>query len=178
MKTVGVVGNAEKTWRRSFLASTGLEIRGEVSLMFARIGVAGGAIKAKPDRHKEHPMAVEPIRDKGQTLSYPSGKVLGIVDTRAQFDEVVAALKKAGFDRITALHGEDGVQLLERVNTFFFMQFEERVLERHIQELKEGHFIIAVETPSSRADEAANVAAEHGARRLVHFGPLAVTWLK
>ena len=123
-------------------------------------------------------MSVEPISDQGQKLSYPSGKVLGIVDTQAQFDDVVAALKRAGFNGITALHGEDGVQLLERVNGFFFSDPEERVLQRHIQELKEGHFIIAVKTPSSRTEEAANVAAEHGARRLVHFGLLTVTLLK
>ncbi len=123
-------------------------------------------------------MSVEPTIDRGQTLSYPSGKVLGIVDTQAQFDDVVAGLRRAGFDGITALHGEDGVQLLERVNGFFFSDPEVRALQRHIQELKDGHFIIAVETPSSRAEEAANVAAEHGARRLVHFGALTVTWLK
>lgn len=123
-------------------------------------------------------MSVEPMSDQGQTLGYPTGKVLGIVDTRGQFDDVVAALKRAGFDRIQALHGPDGLQLLERVNSFFFNQFEERVLQRHIQELQEGHFIIAVETPSSRAQEVASVASERGARRLVHFGFLTVTWLK
>jgi phosphoribosylaminoimidazole-succinocarboxamide synthase len=122
-------------------------------------------------------MAVEPISDQGQTLSYPSGKVLGIVDTREQFDEVVAALKRAGFDGITALHGEDGVQLLERVNNFFFTKLEEKVLQRHIQELKEGRFIIAVETTSSQVKEVANIAAEHGARRLIHFGFLSINWL-
>lgn len=123
-------------------------------------------------------MSIEPVSDQGQTLRYPRGKVLGIVDAEAQFDEVVAALKRAGFDGITTLHGEDGVQLLERVNNFFFSDMEERVLERHIQELNQGHFIIAVETPSSRAEEAANIASEYGARRLVHFGLLTVTWLK
>jgi hypothetical protein len=123
-------------------------------------------------------MSVEPIRDQGQTLNYPRGKVLGIVDTRGQLDNVVASLKKAGFEGIKALHGEDGVQLLERVNGFFFSDLEERVLERHIQELQAGHFIVAVDTPSNRAAEAANVASEHGARRLVHFELLTVTWLK
>jgi hypothetical protein len=123
-------------------------------------------------------MSVDPIRDQGQKLSYPRGKVLGIVDTKAQFDDVVAALKRVGFEGITALHGEDGIQLLERVSNFFFSDLEERVLNRHIEELKEGRFIIAVQTPSSRADEAANVASEHGARRLAHFELLTVTWMK
>jgi hypothetical protein len=123
-------------------------------------------------------MSVKPISDQGQTLSYPRGKVLGIVNTQGELDDLVASLKKAGFEGIKVLHGEDGVQLLNRVNGFFFSDLEERVLERHIQELQEGHFIVAVETPSSRAEEAANLASEHGARRLVHFGLLTVTWMK
>ncbi len=123
-------------------------------------------------------MSVEPVSDHGQTLSYPRGKVLGIVDTKTQFDDVVAALKNAGFEGITALHGEDGIQLLERVNGFFFSDMEDRVLDRHIQELNQGHFIIAVETPSDRVEEATSIASKHGARRLVHFGLLTVTWLK
>ncbi len=123
-------------------------------------------------------MSVEPMSDQGQTLGYPRGKVVGVVDTQGQFDEVVAALKKAGFDGIQALHGADGLQLLERVNTFFFNQYEERALQRHIQELEQGHFIFSVPTPSSRAQEAANVASEDGARFLVHFGYLTLTWLK
>jgi hypothetical protein len=53
---------------------------------------------------------------------------------------------------------------------------EERVLQRHIQELKEGHFIIAVDTASDRVDEAVRVATQHGARRLVHFGLMTITW--
>jgi hypothetical protein len=123
-------------------------------------------------------MSVEPISDRGQTLRYPKGKVLGIVDTQEQFDDVVAALKRAGFDRITALHGEEGVQLVERVDTFFFSDLEDRVLQRHLQELKDGNYILAVESPSERAEDAANIASEHGARRLVHFGYLTVSWLK
>src|SRR5690349_15797702 len=99
-------------------------------------------------------MSVEPMIDQGQTLKYPRGKVLGIVDTRQQFDDVVAALKGAGFEQIAALHGDDGIQLLERVNSFFFSDLEERVLERHIRELQEGKFIVAVQTPSDRVDEA------------------------
>jgi hypothetical protein len=123
-------------------------------------------------------VSVEPITDQGQSLSYPTGKVLGVADTQAQLDAVAAALRKAGFGKARALHGEDGVHLLERVNTFFFDEHEERVLQRHIQELKAGHFILSVPTPPDRALEAAAVASEHGARLLVHFGALTTTWLK
>jgi hypothetical protein len=117
------------------------------------------------------------IRDEGQTLSMPTGKVLGIVNTRAEFEAVAQALRSAGFNKITTLCGEEGVQLLERVGTFFFSDAEERVLNRHIDELKADHIVIGIETPSDRVDEAVGIATQHGARRLVHFGLMTVTWL-
>lgn len=121
-------------------------------------------------------MGFEKIRDEGQTLGVPVGKVLGIVDTRAEFDDVVQALRSAGFDTITAISGEEGVQLLERVSTFFFSDLESRVLNRHIEELKAGHIVMGIETPPDRVEDAVSIAEQHGARRLVHFGLLAITW--
>ena len=122
-------------------------------------------------------MNVERIRDEGQQLRSPTGKVLGIVETRADYEKLVPALKAAGFDRIESLFGDDGVQLLERVGGFFFSDMEERVLARHIDELKAGHMVVLISTPSDRVDELTEIAARNGARRLVHFGLMAVTWL-
>ena len=122
-------------------------------------------------------MTVTKIQDEGQTLPTPRGKVLGIVDTRAAFDQVALNLKNAGFEKIEALSGEDGVNLLERINRFFFSDLEDRVLKRHIEELKAGNFILILETPAERVDEAVKIADQHGARRLVHFGLTTVTWL-
>src|SRR3954452_12296473 len=120
-------------------------------------------------------MSVTRLKDEGQKLRYPTGKVLGIVDSRADFDKLVPALEGAGFDRIEALCGDDGVALLERVGTFFFSDMEERVLARHIDELKAGHVVVAISAPAERVEDAVRVASQNGARRLVHFGPLAVT---
>lgn len=69
-----------------------------------------------------------------------------------------------------------GVNLLERINTFFFSDMEDRVLKRHIEELKAGHVIMVFEAPTDRVDEAARIADQHGVRRLVHFGLTTVTW--
>jgi hypothetical protein len=63
------------------------------------------------------------------------------------------------------------------VDGFFFSDMEERVLARHIEELKTGHIIVAIEATSDRVDEANRIASKHGVRRLVYFGPLTVTWL-
>ncbi|HEX7449457.1 MAG TPA: hypothetical protein VF306_18010, partial [Pirellulales bacterium] len=71
------------------------------------------------------------------------------------------------------------VNLLDRVNTsrFFFSDMEDRVLQRHIEELKAGHIIAVIKVPDDRIDEIAEIATQHGARRLVYFGFTTVTWL-
>jgi hypothetical protein len=122
-------------------------------------------------------MTAERIRDEGQTLTAPRGKVLGIVDTDQAFGELMSALKEAGFDQVEALRGEEGVSLLERIDQFFFSDMEDRVLKRHTDELKAGHIVVAIKTPVDRVDEAARVASQNGARRLVHFGQWRITWL-
>jgi len=122
-------------------------------------------------------MSFKRIRDEGQTLTVPTGKVLGIVDTRDEFDRLVRALNTAGFDKVEALCGEEGVSLLERVDSFFFSDMEDRVLARHIDELKAGHIIVTIQAPTDRVEEAANIASQNGARRLVHFGQWQITWL-
>lgn len=122
-------------------------------------------------------MSVTRIHDEGQTLSYPKGKVLGVVHTRAELDALVRALQSAGFEEIEALNGDEGVHLLERIGTFFFSDTEDQILAKHIEELKAGHTIVAIKTPSDRVDEAVRVASQAGARHLVHFGPWTITWL-
>src|SRR5262245_66404118 len=123
-------------------------------------------------------MTVTQIRDKGQTLSVPRGKVLGTADTRAIFDETAQALKAAGFDEIEALSGQEGIDLLERIHRFFFSDMEDRMLANHIEELKADHIIMIIATPADRVNEAVSIASQHGAHCLVHFGFATVTWLK
>ena len=122
-------------------------------------------------------MAIERIHDEGQTLGTPTGKLLGVVESRANLDVLGASLKDAGFAKTEYLLGEEGVALLERVGGFFFSDMEDRVLARHIEELKAGHIIVAIDAPSDRVDVATQIASENGARRLVYFGPMAISWL-
>ena len=126
---------------------------------------------------QESVMNVETIRDEGQKLRYPTGKILGIVDSQTVLDGLARAMENAGFTSIQVLSGEEGVSLLERSERFFFSDMEDRVIARHIEELKAGHLIIAIKAPSNRVDEAVTLATENGARRLVHFGWATVTWL-
>ena len=52
------------------------------------------------------------------------------------------------------------------------------MLNRHIEELKAGRAVVAIETDSGKVDRVAEVASTNGVRFIVHFGALAVTWLK
>src|SRR6188768_4499486 len=125
----------------------------------------GGVRRRLSGGHLEFAMSDTRIRDAGQTLRYPAGKLLGIVDTRADFDRLVPALRDGGFDKIESLVGAEGVGLLERVGTFFFSDMEERVINRHIDELKAGHVIVAIAAPAGRVEEAVRLASQNGARR-------------
>ena|SRR5580765_2070866 len=122
-------------------------------------------------------MTVTQIRDQGQTLSVPRRKVVGIADTQAVFDEVAQALQAGGFKKIEALSGQEGVNLLERIHTFFFSDMEDRMLMDHVEELKADHIIMLIETPTDRVDEAVSIASQRGARCLVHYGLATITWL-
>jgi hypothetical protein len=122
-------------------------------------------------------MSVTPIHDEGQTLKAPTGKLLGIVDSPDELEGLAKALQAGGFESVETLSGEDGISLLERVHTFFFSDMEDRVLSRHIEEVKAGHIVAAIKVSADQVEEATRIASENGARRLVHFGALTVTWL-
>ena len=79
--------------------------------------------------------------------------------------------------KIEYLSGEEGATLLQRVDQFFFSDMEDRVLARHIEELNAGHIVAAIEVAPDRVDEATRIASESGARRLVYFGRMTITWL-
>jgi len=130
----------------------------------------------EPASIEEACMKVTKTRDHGQTLQYPTRKVLGIVDTKAELKGLIAAMNDAGFGEMELLHGKEGIQILKRVGKFFFSDIEAVVINRHIYELQAGHTIVAIKPPPDRVDEAISVASENGARRLVYFGSMAVTW--
>ena len=123
-------------------------------------------------------MNVEPMRDEGQRLPPPNGRVIGAVDTKAQLDESVSALRTAGFEKIEVLNGPDGIELMKRLRGVFFLGDEEvSVIERNITELERGHYIIAIHASSKGVKQAAEIAASHGVRSLTHFGMLVNTRL-
>ena len=122
-------------------------------------------------------MAVKPVIDHGQQLATPEGHAIGFVDTKEQFDAVTKALNAAGYaeSRITALKGENGVDMLERLQeTFNFGDGEDAIMEFSINQLQEGHYALGIEAEDREdAMRVASLAEPLGAHSFSYFG----TWV-
>lgn len=122
-------------------------------------------------------MAVKPVRDHGQELGRPDRQVIGFVDTKEQVDAVTKALKAAGYaeSNIVALKGEDGIDMLERLQeTFNFGDGEDALMEFSIKELQAGHYALGVEADDrDGALRVASLSEPLGAHSFSYFG----TWV-
>ena len=120
-------------------------------------------------------MTVTPTTDHGQMLSSPAGKVIGFLDSKAEYDSFAAAVQSAGFPTtsVTSLFGDEGLQLLERQkeNSFFFGDSEDSVIHQSLVELSQGHYAVAVEVSDRiQALQIVNLAVQHGGHGLRYFG--------
>ncbi len=123
-------------------------------------------------------MTVEPTADRGQTIAAPAGKVIGFIDGQAEYEAFAEAVRAAGYPaaKITALYGEDGIHLLQRLkeNSFFFGDSEDSLIQQSIRELGLGHYAAAVEvTDHHQAEQIASLAEPHGGHGFSYFG----TWV-
>lgn len=122
-------------------------------------------------------MAVQPVIDHGQELARPEGQAIGFVDTKEQFDAVTQALKAAGYadSKIIALQGDDGIEMLERLQeSFNFGDGEDAIMEFSLQELRAGHYALGIEAKDRAAAlRAANLSEPFGAHSFSYFG----TWV-
>lgn len=122
-------------------------------------------------------MTVKPVIDRGQNLSRPQGQTIGFVDTKEQFDAVTKALKVAGYSEptISALKGEAGVDMLERLQEMFnFGDGEDALMELSIKELGAGHYLLSVRAQDQAdAVRVASLSEPLGAHSFSYFG----TWV-
>jgi hypothetical protein len=123
-------------------------------------------------------MTFEPISDYGQKIAAPAGKVIGFIDDKVEFEAFTQAVEAAGYpaSKITSLHGEGGIHLLERLkeNSFFFGDSEDSVIQLSIRELGQGHYATAVDvTDHQQAVQIATLAKPHGGHGFSYFG----TWV-
>ena len=120
-------------------------------------------------------MTIEPIADHGQKLDPPSGKVIGFIDGKTEFEAFAEAVRAAGYppSQITSLYGEDGIHLLERLkkDSFFFADSEDSVIQLGIKELRQGHYVAAVDVADhSQAEQIASLAKPHGGHSFSYIG--------
>ncbi len=120
-------------------------------------------------------MKVEPIADHGQRIASPQGKVIGFIDSKAEFEAFAESVRAAGYSesQITSLFGADGIHLLERLkeNSFFFGDSEDSVIQLSIKELRQGHYAAAVDvTDHEQAKQIASLAEPHGGHSFSYFG--------
>ena len=123
-------------------------------------------------------MPIEPLADHGQKLPPPAGKVIGFVDTEENFEALTQALQRVGFpaDKITSIHGEDGLHLLDRLKhrSFFFSDSEDGIIQASIDELRKGHYAVAVDIDDRAAAlRIADIGKTHGGHGFSYFG----TWV-
>lgn len=122
-------------------------------------------------------MTIAPTIDHGQELARPESQAIGFVDTKEQFDAVTQALKTAGYadSNIIILRGEDGVDLLERLQeTFNFGDGEDAIVAFALKELRAGHYALGVEAKDrAGAMGVANLLEPLGAHSFSYFG----TWV-
>ena len=86
-------------------------------------------------------------KERGQELPIPEGKTIGFVDTEDQLNAITRALNDAGYPdaKIAALHGPEGVEMLERLrDVAFFGDFERTIADKGVHELQKGHYSLAV----------------------------------
>jgi len=123
-------------------------------------------------------MTPEPVADHGQTIAPPAGKVIGFIDDKSEYEAFAKAVLAAGFPAaaITALYGEEGIHLLQRLkdNSFFFGDSEDNVIHLSIRELEQGHYAAAVEVADrQQAVQIADLAKPYGGHGFKYFG----TWV-
>jgi hypothetical protein len=120
-------------------------------------------------------MSLQPLKDEGQTLGRLDGRLIGVLDTRAQVDAAVSSLHGAGIpdSDLTLLHGQDGINLIQRFEKghWYFIGLPVNVVCRDKSVLAEGSYVLGIKVPNGRrAREIAALMKEHGGHGFMHFG--------
>lgn len=120
-------------------------------------------------------MSLEPLKDEGQDLPLLRGMLIGVLDTRQSVDATVSAINAAGISdsEMILLHGEDGLNLIERFEkgAFFFSDGPEKLFHRDKSVLAEGKYVLGIKVGGSeQARELAALAKQHGGHGFAHFG--------
>jgi hypothetical protein len=118
-------------------------------------------------------------------LTYPTNRVVAIVDTPDELRSAIAQLNQTGFeeDKIDVLCGQKGADRLDvtgehhgflaRLYRFIekFGDMESENLREYEHELRGGHFLLAVEVPDDeRRAQVVQILESHGGHRINFYG--------
>ena len=125
--------------------------------------------------------------------TYPTNRIVAIIDTKMEADEVCCELMDAGFknSQIDESFGEDGLKFLDpdgchhglmtkliRAWQFAAQGQESKYLNRVKKHLKDGHAIISVPALSEKAkNKAAKILRTHNAVEIRFYGRFHVEYL-
>ena len=125
------------------------------------------------------------LNENDNFLTYPTNKVLAIVNTPEQLKSAVGELNQTGFGegKIDVLCGQKGADRLDvtgehhgflaRLYRFIekFGDMETENLRDYEHELRGGHFLLAVEVPDEeRRAQVAQILESHGGHRINFYG--------
>lgn len=108
---------------------------------------------------------------------FPTNAVVGVIDQPTEAVRAVDKLRAAGFEPLV-LSGQPGVERIENAGGSASMVqslfgYEAGHSERHMEELRSGHFIVLVESHDNETtDQIHNILSEHGG----HFVNYYSTW--
>jgi hypothetical protein len=130
-------------------------------------------------------------QDQAKPVQYPTGYVIGVLETVAQSSCAVDALVHGGFleseielgrgeefaDRLGASSGRPGFRdwLIRLFGTVGLKNTEIETKDQYEQALRDGHTVVAVLAPTEeRKDLAAQLLRDCGAQFIHFFGSLAL----
>lgn len=109
----------------------------------------------------------------------PFGKVIGVVENRAQLHAVTEALSQLKVNDVEVLEGVKGINVLkgeeDAVAGCFLGDMEAEMVRCYLDAVQAGRIVFAARVDSGIADQAAETAKARGASDVVHFGVLVVT---
>ena len=107
------------------------------------------------------------------------GKVIGIVKYRNQLKSLCESLAILGVREVEVLNGDSGTERLETwkdtVSKYFFGDMEGEMLQRYLDAVANDFFVFAAVVVPELAEKTAEIAKNHGASEIVHFGNSVVT---
>ena len=130
-------------------------------------------------------MTYTDLNETDNFLTYPTNRVVAIVDTPDELRSAIAQLNQTGFeeDKIDVLCGQKGADrlyvtgehhgFLARLYRFIekFGDMESENLREYEHELRGGHFLLAVEVPDDeRRAQVVQILESHGGHRINFYG--------